>query len=438
MNFMNTIKAFFVCLMLLITTSIFAGDSRWGWDGGCGNCPEHLSKDSLTDASWIRLGGDGSYIFPTKTNTVGYWTETDRDINGWYARGKKIIYRSSFHPPNMTDAEIAPWIIWYNKQVLERYGDKIYGIQPLNEPWLGDEWSGDPTSWAYQYKRIGASTATNRNAYFWNYAYNGPMSTTNAVTEDAVTWFKKMAYILTEVRALASAKGVKVYGPHWQSANYDASFNNIAKQCGVFHGIDVYTFGQTAGGDPLANGGWATYIDDIIPLLDGKPWACIEFHLNDEYVGGNRSAVNYTNALYIQKGVQRWGDMGVQCVLTHIGLQNWNTQINLLTSQLCGYVADRPKDSMRVIMQTLAALPAQPSPVLLGILADHNVQTEKDGQYFLDQLSAIMQTQSNLLEVVKPPVFPSVSQLQIDACSGVSGTSAKDIVTKYKGCVIVP
>lgn len=396
----------------LVSATAAATDTRWGWDGGCGNCPEHLTKDSLTDAVWIRLSASGDFTYPTKTSPPS-WAVTDQQVNDWHRLGKKIILRTSFHPPGLTDAEIAPWAIEYNRQVLDRYGDKLYGIQPLNEPWLGDEWSGDEGGWAYQHKRLGATTPPERNAYFWKTGYNMPMATTNDVTPDAVAWFKQMAYLLTEVRHLAAAKGVKVYGPHWQEASYDASFNNVAKQCGVFNGIDVYSFGCGAGGDPLAKNGWATYIDDIIPLLDGRPWACVEFHLNDEYVGGVRSAANYTNALHIQKGIQHWRDMGVQCVLPHIGLQNWNTQINLLTSQLCGYVDDRPKDSLRVIMDTLGASAGVLNPVLV------------------ERLDLIAQR-------LLPPAPVAVSQSELDACYGVSATSAKDIVAKHRGKIIGP
>ena len=150
--------------------------------------------------------------------------------------------------------------------------------------------------------------------------------------------------------------------------------------------------------------------------LSNSRWAVVEFHLNDEYVGGIRSAANYTNALHIQRGVQHWRDMGVQCVLPHIGLQNWNAQINLLTSQLCGYVDDRPKDSLRVIMEVLGAPPSQPSPVLV------------------QRLEAI----ESRVESLQLPVLPTVTTKQLDDVPYVPTKAAQDIVNKYKGAVIVP
>jgi len=408
-----------ILVALLVATATWAGESRWGWDGGCPNCPEHVSKHKATEASWIRLSFNGDWIYPSKT-AVANWAMADEVLNGWAAMDPpvKIIIRSAFHPPDLTDAEIAPWIIEFNRQLLERYGSKIYGIQPVNEPWLGDEWSGDPWGWAYQYKRLGASTDC--NACFWKSGWGGSY-TTNEITPSAFAWLTKLNEVLMGVRHLAVMKGVKVYGPHWQSANY-VDITAVAKQVGVLNNIDVFCFGQMAAGEPDGHpsatnnwvDGWANYIDDIIPLLDGKPWACVEFHLNHDPSTNIVDHPDYVRAGQIKRGMEHWRDMGVQCVLPHIGLQNWHPALNDLTARLCGYVNNRPEETLRVIQVALSSQQSLPSPILIR------------------QLAVIEGAVTNSVSL------PTVTAAQIDNCYGVSLRSAQDIVTKYHGSVIVP
>ena len=104
--------------------------------------------------------------------------------------------------------------------------------------------------------------------------------------------------------------------------------------------------------------------------------------------------------------------MGVQCVLVHIGLQNWNTQLNDLTARLCGYANNQPEETLRVIQVALSAQQNAPSPA------------------FTEQLDAIQ------LRLTQP--LQTVTEAEIGACSGVSAKSARDIVTKHRGKVIAP
>ena len=256
------------------------------------NARSTLSKHLLTEASWIRLSFNGDAIYSNKTATAN-WADADLAVDGWSKLGVKIIVRAAFHPPDLTDAEILPWIVEFNRQILERYCNKpspasarrdattsysgqIVGLQPVNEPWFDDEYAGDSTGWAYQYKRLGASH--NIRASIWKSGYSG--TTTNELLPEAVAWMQKLRDVLVGVHHLAATKGIKVYGPHWSSPNY-VDVTRVSAQLGVLDGVDVFTFGCLVEGEPLGphidRDGWATYIDDILPMLGGKPWACVEF-----------------------------------------------------------------------------------------------------------------------------------------------------------------
>jgi hypothetical protein len=377
-----------------------AADSRWGWDGGCAQCPEHLNKHLLTEASWIRISFNGDAIYSNKTATAN-WTWADAQIDGWSKLGVKIIVRSAFHPPGLTDTEILPWIVEFNRQIIERYGDRIVGLQPLNEPWFDDEYVGDSTGWPYQYKRVGASH--NIRASIWKSGYSG--TTMNELIPESIAWLQKLRDVLVAVHRLAAAKGIKVYGPHWQSENY-VDITRVAAQLGVLDGVDVFSFGCIVTGD-----GFSNYIDDIIPLLGSKPWACVEFHLN--HAARITNLPDYERAGQIKRGMEHWREMGVQCVLIHAGLQNWSPQLNDLSARLCGYANNQPEETLRVIQVALSA--------------QHNALPPA----FVEKLDTIQRL------VTQPRLVP-VTEAEIGACSGVSAKSARAIITKHRGKVIAP
>ena len=388
--------------------------SKWGWDGGSPTAPEHVSKHNLTDAKWVRISCQGSAIHTSKTSPPN-WGLVDKVIGGWFSKGVNIILSTPFHPSDLTDSEIVPWMIAFNQSVIARYGSKIIGIQPLNEPWHGDEDATKPDSWPYKNKRVGASHNAEN---FWVTGAPGPNP--SAITESAKRWYELMRQILNGVHSIAAPLNINVYGPHWSNPRYIQE-TDIGVQLGLLEGVDVFTFGCAAKGTALGprvgENGWATYIDDIIPLLGGRPWSCLEFHLNHLPNGPDDA----TQAAEIKIGVEHWVEKGCQAVLIHTGLQSWDTSLPVSGDgkwqSMSGYIDDKTTEQLRVIQ----------------VAASGSSPYDCEYQEQIDRMEAILLT-------LQTPSFPEPSKSIINSKYNVTSRGANEIAAYLEeiGLIVKP
>jgi hypothetical protein len=359
---MTTLLATIAACLLAVTAS---AQSRWGWDGFCGTCADITNKAAVAGVKWMRVGMEGYRICPSKTNSPNWSLQSNND--GTYGlQGLKvangmvsnIVLNTAFHPSDLTDAEIVQWTINYNNGVLTEFCNpastnylaSVKGIQLFNEPWFNNGWIGNSNQFQYTNQRLTSYTGP-QVISAWTNGFAGT-GTTNALVSQAFSHLTAMKQIVDGVAPLAHALGIQIWAPHWQTPGY-VGLTHCADQMGLFSNVDVYCFGAEPNGEPfgtpVGNDGWANWIDSELPYLHGKPWACVELHLNNWIY----DAPDVLQADRLRRGLEHWREKGVTVVFVHVAYQNWFTGG---ANPYYGYDSQgRPNESMIAVMTTLSS-----------------------------------------------------------------------------------
>lgn len=410
---------------LLCSTSF--AQSHWGVDGPCGTDPGHVQKAKVNGLDWIRAGVSGSVICPSKTNAPDWALLSNGDgtyglqgLKVWNGMVSNIVLDSAWHPSDLTDDEIVPWLININIAGLKAFCDPtssnylshVKHWQIFNEPWYDNGWIGYTGTWQYLNGRL--MTYTGPQGSIWTNGWAGT-ATTNALVPQAFTWLIKMKQVIDGVAPTAHALGIMVWGPHWQSYGY-VGLAICGRQMGLYDNVDVFCFGvmpdTEPGGEPFGPTGWATQASNMVVAAGCPQFAICELHLNN----WTNDAPDYVRADQLRRGLTALRDMGMLTCIVHIGYQNWCGGCNDEVKTLSGY------DSLGGLTLSMAS-------VIQVLSSGGNGQS-----VVLDRLDAI----GKKLDALKLPVFLPVTQQQLDDCVGMSTKSAHDIESKYQGRIIAP
>jgi hypothetical protein len=376
---MTTLLATIVACLLAV--SGFA-QSRWGVDGGCGTCADNTNKAAVSGLKWMRVGVSGATTCLSKTNYPNWSSLPNNDgtyglqgLKVWNGMVSNIVLDTAWHPPDLTDAEIVSWTINYNIAVLREFCDpasvtnylaSVKAIQPFNEPWIDSSWIGNSNTFFYLNGRFTTYTGP-QQVSVWTNGFAGT-GTTNALVPQAVAWLTAMKQIIDGIAPTAHALGIQIWAPHWQTPGY-VGLTQCGDQMGLFSNVDVYCFGAEPNGEPLGtpvgNDGWANWIDSELPYLHGKPWACVELHLNN----WKYDAPDFLQADRLRRGMEHWRDKGVTVVLVHVAFKDWFTGGGPVLPY-CGYDSQgRPNESLIAVMNALSSGATGLTPAkLLGVL----------------------------------------------------------------------